>query len=268
MKETGNPLLTGSPGSDPGRASDPLQRRYTGSLEDRNTCPAGRLCPQLPDGQPLDRSADTCKVNLTNTFEGIAGVDPVTGARVEFTQCAPFPAQSATLEYFGNMPVVNGVTYATYTVEPTVYRMRFIGGTDSRTWIAQLVKGNAQPSMVNCGGIDPVTGVAGAPAGCAVYNPAAHRTVLPGRHRAGSADLPWSRVTELDIMGGERIDVLVDFTGLAGQTITMKNLGDDAPYSGRFDFDDINLRQPTSVEIPEIMKFVVNATQLLLLQVP
>jgi len=45
---------------------------------------------------------------------------------------------STSLEYFGNMPMVNGVTYGKYDVEPRIYRMRFIGGTDSRTWILRL----------------------------------------------------------------------------------------------------------------------------------
>ncbi|MBL0225440.1 MAG: multicopper oxidase domain-containing protein [Geobacteraceae bacterium] len=155
------------------------------------------------------------------------------------------------------MPVVNGVTYATYTVEPTVYRIRLIGGTDSRAWIAQLVKGNPTPSMVDCGGIDPDTLVAGAPNGCAVY-PAT--SIIPFYQVGTEQGLLPTMVkrTEIDIMGGERIDVLVDFSGVAGQTVTMKNLGDDAPYSGRFDFDNIDIRQPTSLNIPEIMKFVVN----------
>lgn len=188
-----------------------------------------------------------CQVNLTNTFEGIAGVDPVSGARVPFTQCAPFPATSNTLEYFGNMPVVNGVTYAVLDVDPTVYRMRLLGGTDSRTWIAQLVKQGAAPSMMNCGG-------GFAPAGCAVYDATA---IVPVFQIGSEQGLLTNMVqrSEVDLMPGERIDLLVDFSGLGGTTVTMKNLADDAPYSGRFDFDTIANRQPTSLLIPEIMKF-------------
>ncbi|MFZ4859869.1 MAG: putative Ig domain-containing protein [Desulfuromonadaceae bacterium] len=199
-----------------------------------------------------------CQVNLVNTLENVAGVDPLTGARIPFTQCAPFPATSATLEYFGNMPVVNGVTYPVYDVEPTVYRFRLIGGTDSRTWIAQLVKSTAVANMVSCGGYDAVNEVYGAPNGCAVYPT---NSIVPFYQVGTEQGLLKAMVkrNELDIMGGERIDVLVDFTALGGQTIIMKNLGDDAPYSGRFDFDNITLRQPTSVEIPEIMKFRVSA---------
>jgi FtsP/CotA-like multicopper oxidase with cupredoxin domain len=189
-----------------------------------------------------------CKVNTTNAFEGISGVDAVDGSRIPFTQCAPFPAASATLEYFGNMPVVNGVTFPVYDVQPTVYRMRFIGGTDSRTWITQLTKEGAVPNKMNCG----------IPQGCDVYDA---QDIIPF-YQVGSEQglLPaMVKRNEIDMMPGERFDVLVDFSGLGGTTVTMKNLGDDAPFSGRFDFDNLAVRQPTSVSIPEIMKFRVAA---------
>ncbi len=51
-------------------------------------------------------------------------------------------ATSSTLEFFGNIPVVNGVTYGKYNVDRGVYRMRFLGGTDSRTWIRLKVAGS------------------------------------------------------------------------------------------------------------------------------
>lgn len=206
--------------------------------------PAGPIDPAT--GLPT-----ACQVNTTNTFINVAGVDPVTGARVPFTQCAPFPATSSTLEYFGNIPMVNGVTYAVMDVEPTVYRMRLLAGSDSRTWIPQLTKSTAVPSMMNCGG-------GAAPAGCAVYDAA---DVVPFFQVGSEQGLLASMVqrNEIDLMPGERVDVLVDFTNYAGQTITMKNLGDDAPYSGRFDFDTIATRMPTSLDIPEIMKFRVSA---------
>jgi FtsP/CotA-like multicopper oxidase with cupredoxin domain len=246
MKQLGNPALTA--GQDP----TPAVRLIPYNKVTLDSWKTGTAAQQLDYARNFPTG---CQTNITNTFEGIAGVDPVTGARVTFTQCAPFPAQSATLEYFGNIPVVNGVTYPVYNVEPTVYRMRFIGGTDSRTWIAQLVKPGAQPSMVTCGD-------GAAPAGCAMYSSS---QIVPFFQVGSEQGLLTSMVkrNELDIMGGERIDVLVDFTGLAGQTLTLKNLGDDAPYSGRFDFDGVNpvtgdmLRQPTSVLIPEIMKFKV-----------
>jgi FtsP/CotA-like multicopper oxidase with cupredoxin domain len=269
MKQLGNPVLTS--GQDPTPAirlipfnAQTLATWKTGTAAQQ--ADYARNFPAKPGTDPATNQPylggtnnagvpNSCQVNITNTFEGVAGVDPVSGARVTFTQCAPFPAQSATLEYFGNIPVINGVTYPVYNVEPTVYRMRFIGGTDSRTWIAQLVKQGAQPSMVTCGD-------GAAPAGCAMFGSS---QIIPFFQVGSEQGLLTNMVkrNELDIMGGERIDVLVDFTGLGGTTVTLKNLGDDAPYSGRFDFDGVNpvtgdmLRQPTSVLIPEIMKFRV-----------
>jgi spore coat protein A len=140
---------------------------------------------------------------------------------------APFPAAGTTLEYFGNMPVVNGVTYGKYDVEPRVYRMRFIGGTDSRTWVMQLVTRG--------------TG-----------------TVIPfwqiGSEQ-GFLNNPVPRDT-MDLMPGERLDVLVDLTGIPpGTKIVMQNIGPDSPYGG-----PATLLDPAyvpSVDIPEILEFNV-----------
>jgi len=142
---------------------------------------------------------------------------------------APFGAPSTTLEFFGNMPVVNGVTYGTYTVEARRYRMRFIGGTDSRTWIMKLV--------------DRTTGA-----------------VIPFWQIAseqGFLNNPVMR-TDMDLMPGERLDAIVDFTGIpAGTKVVMQNLGPDSPYAGPASRLD-PLYVP-SVDIPEIMEFVVTA---------
>ena len=240
MKQLGNPAAAAGQDPNPIVHKIPYDAATLASWQNGTTAQQADYALNFPA---------SCQVNLTNTFEGIAGVDPVTGARVPFTQCAPFPGTSNTLEYFGNMPVVNGVTYAVYNVDPTVYRMRLLGGTDSRAWIAQLVKQGATPSMMNCGG-------GAAPAGCAVYDANA---IIPFFQVGSEQGLLTNMVqrSEIDLMPGERIDVLVDFSGLGGTTVTMKNLGDDAPYSGRFDFDNIATRQPTSLLIPEIMKFKV-----------
>jgi bilirubin oxidase len=82
--------------------------------------------------------------------------------------------------------------------------MRFIGGTDSRTWILQLS--------------DRSTG-----------------TVIPfwqiGTEQ-GLLNNPVQR-TSMVLMPGERLDVLVDFKAVApGSRIVMKNLGPDVPYNG------------------------------------
>lgn len=142
---------------------------------------------------------------------------------------APFPAASTTLEYFGNMPVVNGVTYGRYNVEPRIYRMRFIGGTDSRTWIMKLVRRDTD-SIIPFWQIGSEQGFLNNP----VYR------------------------TTIDLMPGERIDVLVDLTGIpAGTKIAMKNIGPDSPYAGPESLLDPSYEP--SLVIPEIMEFNVIA---------
>ncbi len=185
---------------------------------DVNGLPDTTLCPMVP----WMMSADGTHLVPYNDPTGLT---PVLGGT------------SATLEYFGNIPVVNGVVYGKYNVEPRVYRMRFIGGTDSRTWVMQLAY------------TDPVTTLP---------------VVVPfwqiGSEQ-GLLNKPVLRQA-MDLMPGERLDVLVDFTGIpAGTRVIMKNLGDDAPWPGYFDYVAMNqagtwIPSPT---IPEIMAFDVIA---------
>jgi len=149
-------------------------------------------------------------------------------------ECAPFGAASASLEYFGNIPVVNGVTYGTYKVAPGVYRMRFIGGTDSRTWLMQL--------QTETGTVIPFWQI-GSEQG--LFNAPVQRTML-------------------DLMGGERFDVLVDFNVLAvggnipATRVFLKDLGEDAPYAGGMITDPAYV-PPMDSSIPDVMVFDVAA---------
>jgi FtsP/CotA-like multicopper oxidase with cupredoxin domain len=211
--------------------TDPYEIGF--ALQDRTFWPNGNFA--LPD-QPI-----------RNLFSPACLIDPLTGLiiptscpTVPFSKAAdghlipysatapqpgPFTATSGTLEYFGNIPMVNGVVYGKYDVEPRVYRMRFIGGTDSRTYVMQLV--------------DRTTGA-----------------IIPfwqiGSEQ-GMLNNPVQRQS-IDIMPGERIDVLVDLkAAVVGHKIVMKNLGPDMPYAGPYNV------QPASIDIPEIMEFNVIA---------
>jgi FtsP/CotA-like multicopper oxidase with cupredoxin domain len=153
--------------------------------------------------------------------------DPADGHLIPYVAAPgvqPLLATSSTLEFFGNLPVVNGVVNGKYEVEPRVYRMRFIGGTDSRTWIMQLV--NSTTSS-----IIPFWQIA---------------------TEQGFLNKPVRR-DSMALMGGERLDVLVDFGGIApGTRVIMKNLGPDDPFDG-------SGTQTPSLLIPQIMVFdVVN----------
>jgi FtsP/CotA-like multicopper oxidase with cupredoxin domain len=139
----------------------------------------------------------------------------------------PYEAPNGSLEYFGNMPMVNGVVYGKFDVEPRFYRMRLIGGTDSRTWVLRLVSRST-------GSIIPVWQIAS---------------------EQGKLAHPVQRDT-FDLMPGERLDMLVDFRNLSpGDKIVMQNLGPDSPYSGP---GDLAPNFPNSA-IPEVMEFDVIA---------
>ncbi|HIJ97249.1 MAG TPA: multicopper oxidase domain-containing protein [Desulfuromonadales bacterium] len=201
----------------------------------------------MPDYPIYDRTANGCTMDINGL------PDPATCPLVPFmmsadgTHLVPYNdptgatpklgGTSATLEYFGNIPVVNGVVYGNYSVEPRVYRMRFIGGTDSRTWVMKLTYTTT----------DAVTGLS-------VQN------VIPfwqiGTEQ-GLLNNPVNR-PEIDLMPGERVDVLVDFTGVpAGTKVMMQNLGGDGPWPGYFDY--LAGAVVPSVDIPQIMAFNVVA---------
>lgn len=151
--------------------------------------------------------------------------DPADGHLIPYVAAPgvqPLLAASTTLEFFGNLPVVNGVVNGKFNVEPRVYRMRFIGGTDSRTWIMQLKNGSATIPFWQIG------------------------------TEQGLLKNPVKR-DSMALMGGERLDVLVDFSGIApGTRVILNNLGPDDPYNGS------GSQSPSQV-IPQIMVFdVVN----------
>jgi len=207
--------------------ADPACTFSVDDLPNPNTCPRlqwmkdvdGHLIPYVPGSPLLTNANNQGSLNLTGPFE-IPG------------QGAPFPATSSTLEYFGNIPVVNGVTYGKIDIENRVNRMRFIGGTDSRVFIMQL------KTVVN--GFPSVT--------VPFYQVGSEQGLL---------NKPVLR-NYIDLMPGERVDVLVDFSALAaGTKVRMINLGGDEPYAGLQDFIDNS--PPPSAQIPEIMEFNVVA---------
>ncbi|NVO00965.1 MAG: multicopper oxidase domain-containing protein, partial [Geobacteraceae bacterium] len=162
--------------------------------------------------------------SLTTAGVHLVPYDEFTMENIPQNAVAPVLATSATLEFFGNMPVVNGVVYGNYNVEPTVYRMRFIGGTDSRTWSLQL-QDRATLTVIPFWQIGSEQGF--------LKNPVQRQDML--------------------LMPGERLDVLVDFTGLApGAKVVLNNLATDAPYQGE-SLTPFN----RSKNIPEIMEFTV-----------
>lgn len=110
--------------------------------------------------------------------------NPVTGDAYP-----PAPDPSALPEFFGDFIVVNGVTWPVIDVEPRLYRLRFLNGSDSRFY-NMWIGGGPQIHVI---GTD--------------------NALLP-------SPVPMDQLT---FGPGERYDVLVDFTGFEGQMLVLKN---------------------------------------------
>jgi spore coat protein A len=110
------------------------------------------------------------------------------------------PVPSITPEFFGDFILVNGVAWPYLNVEPQAYRFRILNGSDSRFYTLGT-------SGFYRGGFAVVGGDGG------FLN-----TVTPLK-------------TKLVIAPGERVDVVMDFSGSRGQTITLTNTA-PTPYPG------------------------------------
>jgi spore coat protein A, manganese oxidase len=109
------------------------------------------------------------------------------------------PNPSVEPEFFGDFILVNGVAWPVLEVEPRLYRLRFLNGSDSRFYTMRLATGMGPgPDIVQIGTDDGL-----------LYAP------VP--------------LTALTIGPGERADTIVDFSAYAGQTLILRNNA-RAPY--------------------------------------
>lgn len=109
-------------------------------------------------------------------------------------------------EFFGELPVVNGAVYPYFEVEPCRYRLRVLNGANSRFFnlYLNLAKSPTDiPSLVSF-----------------------HQIGTDGGFLASPVEL-----TQLLLGPAERADLIVDFTALAGKTVTLSNNA-GAPYPG------------------------------------
>ncbi|GEJ58960.1 multicopper oxidase family protein [Anaeromyxobacter diazotrophicus] len=141
-----------------------------------------------------DGSLDYATYPLYNPYTQLPLVDP-SGA----------PMYSSGPETFANTVIVNGVVWPYLEVEPRRYRFRVWNGADSRFFNLWLEEA----------GVGPLPGLfmqqVGAEAG-----------FLPETVDIGGGPGPGG----LLLAPGERADVVVDFSGFAGKSITLRN---DAP---------------------------------------
>ncbi len=113
-------------------------------------------------------------------------------------------------EVFGNTMLVNGKTWPFVEVEPRRYRLRVLNGCSGRFLILRL---------------DP---------GLPFWQIGAEGGFLPTP----------VQLSELLMGPAERADVIVDFSGLAGRTVRLLNLGPDEPFGGGVPGQDFEPADP------------------------
>jgi len=126
-------------------------------------------------------------------------------------------------EYFGDEMLVNGICTPVLQVEPAVYRFRILNGCNAR--FLNLV-------LQNVG-----AGIA----------PPPKFTVIGGEQ--GLYGTPAVGIKELTMVNAERADVIVDFRGLAGQDLLLRNGTLPKPYAS------------PAPRLQNIMKIQVRGTQ-------
>ena len=141
-----------------------------------------------------------------------------------------YPDPSIVPQFYGDTSVVNGKAWPRLSVEPRSYRLRLLNGANSRYYNLKLLE------------YDESSGETGADG---------PQFVQIGND-GGLLSEPVDVDDRLELSGGQRADVVVDFTEYAGETLLLHN---NAPalYRGEADNPDDDL-----VSLPEIMLFDVS----------
>jgi spore coat protein A len=135
-------------------------------------------------------------------------------------------------EFIGDVAVLNGKAWPFLEVEPRRYRFLFLNGSNARTYEMFLVNPKTKVQ-------GPVMWAIGNDGGFldwpSILDPNAAKPVEP----------------HLIIMPGERYEMIIDFSGVAGQTLVLKNIA-KAPFPGGMTVMGTNMGQ--------LMQFRVKAT--------
>lgn len=139
------------------------------------------------------------------------------------------PTPSMVPEFYGNVMLVNGVSWPFLNVEPRRYRFRMLNGSDSRFYKLALTDSTGAPSTASIQVIGTEGGFLNAPT-------------------------PVSTVT---IGPGERYDLIIDFASANGKTITLTNSAaspfpNGAPITAGIDDQVMQFRvvQPLTTTVP------------------
>lgn len=110
------------------------------------------------------------------------------------------PAIEPTIfpEFFGDYILVNGMAWPKMEVQPTKYRFRLLNASDSRFYIFKLSNGASFQQIGSDGGLltSPVS------------------------------------MNQLVLAPAERADIVIDFSSMNGQSVTLQNIGPDEPFKG------------------------------------
>jgi FtsP/CotA-like multicopper oxidase with cupredoxin domain len=135
-------------------------------------------------------------------------------------------------EFFGNTMVVNGRTWPVLEVEPRRYRFRLLNASNTRVLILKIVTNALAPRP--------------APPAVPFWAVGADGGFLPAP----------ARLDRVQLAVAERLDVIVDFTGLPeGASLFLINEGPDEPFGGGEPGTDFDAADPATTG--QVMKFVI-----------
>ena len=159
---------------------------------------------------------------------GFFGDAPASGPWLPATDVSPY----WNPESFGNVIMVNGRSWPAQAVEPRRYRLRLLNSCNARTFILKIVT-------------DPLATRPAVPA-LPIWQIGSDGGFLPAPQQRG----------QLLLAGAERMDVIVDFTGLTpGTELYLINEGPDQAFDGGIPAVDFQPSDPQTTG--QVLKFVV-----------
>jgi FtsP/CotA-like multicopper oxidase with cupredoxin domain len=129
-------------------------------------------------------------------------------------------------EFFGDVITVNGKSWPTLAVQPRRYRFRFLNGSNARFYIMQLFNQAGVDQHQN-GAAGPAIWQIGSDGGLfnnpvKLADPANGNQQCAGSPMGNNGDIGAGKNC-LFMAPAERADVIIDFSGQAGKTFTLKN---------------------------------------------
>lgn len=169
------------------------------------------------------------------------------------------PPTSVVPESYGDTMLVNGTAFPKATIEPRRYRFRILNACQARVLNLQLYEESATtpnvPDFTKPGPNWTVIGTEGGFLAKAVSVPSARLTTF-GDAMGGRFVDPAAPGGSLIVAGGERLDLVVDFNGMAGKKYILFNDA-PAPYPNGAPENDYLKLDGTGPDTSILMRFEV-----------